>query len=55
MLENPLVRKLDELPKGWKVMEGTLTEPKGWRWAHNGMSIGSGKREKALVREDGLR
>lgn len=51
LLDDPKVRKLDSLPEGWHVMDGTFTQPNGWVWAHNGKSIKSGKRETALVME----
>lgn len=52
LLDDPRVRKLDELPEGWIVMrEGTFTQPNGWLWAYNGETVTSGRRERALVRE----
>ena len=51
LLEDPSIPKLGRLPEGWKLMDGTFTQPSGWLWAHNGMSIRSGKRKRALVRE----
>lgn len=46
------VKKLDELPKGWRYIEGALTAPNGWRWASNGKSRFGGDYEHALVRAE---
>ena len=51
LLDNPSVKKLDELPEGWKRTLRTLTQQNGWYWANNGKSLFSGERESALVRE----
>ena len=51
LLDDPAVRKLDDLPKGWRYTTGATTAPKGWRWANNGESRFGGKYEHALVRE----
>ena len=51
LLDDLRVCKLDSLPKGWKYANDALTQPNGWRWAHNGKSIFSGERKTALVRE----
>lgn len=34
--ENEEVQVYKRLPKGWKITEGTMTEPVGTRWASNG-------------------
>lgn len=47
------VEVFDTLPQGWKYLEGTLTEPLGYRWASNGKSIFSKEYEQALVRMEG--
>lgn len=44
---------LEELPEGWRILEGTQTEPPGWRWADNGGSRFKPGYEHALVRWDG--
>ena len=51
LLDDPKVRKLEELPEDWEITEHTFTQPNGWRWANNGKTLSSGERETALVRE----
>ena len=51
LLDDPAVKKLDELPEGWKRTLHTLTQPNGWYWANNGKRLLSGERESALVKE----
>jgi len=36
-------RYLDEVPEGWKKIEGALTAPKGYEWYSNGKSRFSGE------------
>ena len=43
---------LDHVPKGWKILEGAMTAPRGYRWIFNGESLFSGKRKRALVPEE---
>lgn len=50
---DPSIEKLDELPDGWRFMEGTFTQPNGWLWACNGKPMGKGYR-KALVKDPRL-
>lgn len=50
-LNDPTVPKLDRLPVGWSYAQFALTAPSGWKWAHNGVPLSSGKRRKALVKE----
>lgn len=45
---------LDVLPKGWKVLKGATTAPKGYVWASNGKSRFSKDYKNALVKEDAL-
>ena len=45
------VRFLDELPDGWRYLEGATTAPNGWRWAGHGSLFGGGY-EHALIRDD---
>lgn len=52
LLSDPKVRKLDALPEGWMITQGTLTEPNGWRWANNGKSLFGGERKTALIKEE---
>ena len=47
------IEVLDTLPEGWKYLEGTLTEPLGYRWASNGKSIFLREHRQALVRMEG--
>ena len=50
------VRFLDELPDGWRYLEGATTAPNGWRWAGHGSlfpSVTGGEpHEHALGRYD---
>lgn len=50
MLER-LVKIVEKMPDGWKILEGATTAPKGYKWVYNGESLFSGKREKALLKE----
>ena len=43
---------LDHVPKGWKILEGAMTAPRGYKWIYNGESLFSGKRKTALVPEE---
>lgn len=43
---------LDHVPKGWKILEGAMTAPRGYKWIYNGESLFSGKRKAALVPEE---
>ena len=50
MLER-LLKIVEKIPDGWKILEGATTAPKGYKWVYNGKSLFSGKREKALLKE----
>lgn len=51
------VRILDELPDGWRYIEGASTAPTGYKWAGHGSRFhrvtGGEPYEHALVREAG--
>ncbi len=40
----------DEMPKGWRIIEGATTHPKGYKWISNGKSLFSGERETAYLK-----
>lgn len=44
------VRVFKKLPKGWKVTEGALTAPSGYKWINNGESIFSKAKDGKLVK-----
>lgn len=44
------VEILEEVPEGWTITEGTLTEPIGYRWCSNGKSRFGGERKTALIK-----
>ena len=50
MLER-LVKIVEKIPTGWKLLEGATTAPKGYKWVYNGQSLFSGNRERALLKE----
>ena len=31
--------EVEEMPEGWKVIAGTLTQPRGYVWISNGQSL----------------
>ena len=41
---------VDKLPKGWKLVYGGTTAPKGYVWCYNGKSRFGGEYEHLLVR-----
>ena len=38
-----------KMPKGWKITQGTTTQPKGTVWIDNGESFFNGKRKQKLL------
>ena len=46
--EYPVV---NSVPKGWKKVNGTLTQPNGYIWISNGKSLFGGERQHAIVKE----
>lgn len=42
----------DEIPEGWKRLEGATTAPRGYVIIYNGKSLFGGERRMALVPED---
>lgn len=47
------VEVFNELPDGWRYLEGTTTQPNGYKWACNKKSIFSIGRKLALIRQHG--
>lgn len=43
---------LDHVPDGWKVLEGAINYPKGFRWISNGKSRFDKDYKQALVPEE---
>ena len=39
-----------EMPKGWRILVGALTAPRGYKWICNGKSIFSKEYEQALLK-----
>lgn len=50
MLVFKKVKVVNEMPKGWQVLEGATTAPVGYKWIYNGKSLFSKQREKALLK-----
>lgn len=48
----PLGRYLTKMPKGWKVLSGATTAPKGYVWITNGKSHFGGDRKTALIKKN---
>ena len=46
-----LVKSLDFVPKGWKLLKGSWTEPKGYKWYFNGKSLFGGEWQTALIKD----
>jgi hypothetical protein len=44
---------LNKLPDGWRYIENTNTEPKGYKWACNNKSMFSRDYEHALIKKGG--
>ena len=44
------VRVLPNVPKGWKVLEGATTAPRGYKWYTNGKSRFGDQYEDALIK-----
>lgn len=44
---------LNKLPDGWRYIENTNTEPKGYKWVCNNKSMFSGDYEHALIKTGG--
>ena len=49
-LINRGVKVLNELPNGWRVIEGATTAPVGYKWVNNGKSLFSKEYERALLK-----
>lgn len=48
------VKVYENMPKGWRVIKGALTAPKGYVWICNGKSIFSKEYEKGYIKEEVL-
>ena len=44
-----------EMPKGWGVIKGAMTAPKGSIWISNQKSMFSGERETGLLLEEDIK
>lgn len=44
------VKFIDEMPKGWKAIQGATTAPNGYVWVYNGGNPFHGNYESALLR-----
>ena len=49
-LINRGVKVLNELPNGWRVIEGATNAPLGYKWVNNGKSFFSKDYEHALLK-----
>lgn len=45
----------DEIPEGWAVCKGTLTEPRGYVWIDNKASLFDGTRKKGLIKKEKIK
>lgn len=41
---------LNELPEGWRYIEGAITAPRGYKWAWNVKSHFGGEYKQRLIR-----
>ncbi len=41
----------DHVPEGWRVPEGAINHPKGYRWITNNKSLFAGEQKRAFVPE----
>ena len=48
------IKVLNEVPKGWRVLEGATTAPVGYKWISNGKSFFSKDFESALLKMEEL-
>lgn len=46
------IKILNELPDGWRYIEHTNTEPRGYKWACNNKSMFSNEYEHVLIKQD---
>lgn len=59
-MKNDLLKmfEVEEMPEGWKVIKGTLTQPRGYVWISNGKSLfekdsnGDKVYRQALIKEE---
>lgn len=42
----------DDVPAGWRVLEGAINHPRGYRWVCNNKSLFGGEYQHALVPEE---
>lgn len=47
---NKGVKVLNEMPNGWRVIQGAITAPRGYKWVNNGKSLFSKEYEHALLK-----
>ena len=47
---NKGVKVLNEMPSGWRFLEGAMTNPRGYKWISNGKSLFSKEYEQALLK-----
>lgn len=45
---------VSKMPKGWSVIDGALTAPKGYTWVSNGKSFFGGERQSAIIKTSQL-
>ena len=50
LIINKSVKVLNEMPKGWEVLNNSTTAPVGYIWIYNGKSLFSKQRERALLK-----
>ena len=48
LIINKNVKVLNEMPKGWEVLNNSTTAPVGYIWIYNGKSLFSKQRERAF-------
>jgi hypothetical protein len=46
------IKVYTELPKGWRIIEGAMTAPRGYIWICNNKSRFSKEYESALLKSD---
>ena len=49
-LINQGIEIVNEIPKGWKILNNTTTAPVDYVWISNGKSLFSGERKRKLLK-----
>lgn len=50
-----LLKVYNQLPKGWKIINGALTAPLGYIWISNNQSRFKGQRKSGIIKTKNLK